>query len=279
MDRLSPLFSRFSLTARVFYSGNPCGTFDFSDANGVGYLHILRRGAVNILQPDAASLAVDEPSVIFYPRPRPHRFQVHENSNAEIICTTIDFGAGLGNPLINALPEVLIIPLIRIAELGPMLTLFFDEAFAQRCGRQAAVNRLAEYFLVLLLRHTIEAQLITSGILAGLADARLAKAITAMHERPEHVWSLEELAHTADMSRARFAVTFRDTVGTTPLDYLTDWRISVAQTLLKSGKPLKLVAPAVGYSHPIALTRIFAKKVGASPKEWLDRIKAIHSST
>ncbi|NOU01067.1 MAG: helix-turn-helix domain-containing protein, partial [Gallionella sp.] len=61
----------------------------------------------------------------------------------------------------------------------------------------------------------------------------------------------------------------RETVGTTPLDYLTDWRISVAQTLLKSGKPLKLVAPAVGYSHPIALTRIFAKRVGVSPKEWL----------
>lgn len=273
MDRLSPLFSRFSLTARVFYSGNPCGNFDFSDADGVGYLHILRRGEVRVIQPGSEPILVKQPSVIFYPRPHPHRFKIHKNCEAEIICTTVDFGAGLGNPLINALPDVLIIPLNSIAELTPMLALFFDEAFAQRCGRQAAVDRLAEYFLVLLLRHTVETKIITTGILAGLADARLAKAITSMHERPEHGWSLEELAHTADMSRARFAVAFRETVGTTPLDYLTDWRVSVAQTLLKSGKPLKLVAPAVGYSHPIALTRVFTKRMGVSPKEWLDRTK------
>ncbi|MDD2719775.1 MAG: AraC family transcriptional regulator [Gallionella sp.] len=275
MDRLSPLFSRFTLTARVFYSGNPCGSFDFGAEDGVGYLHILRRGEVFVIQPGCEPSLVTEPSVIFYPRPRPHRFHVQEGSQAEIICTTIDFGAGLGNPLINALPEVLIIPLSHIAELAPMLSLFFDEAFAERCGRQAAVNRLAEYFLVLLLRHTIDAKLIGGGMISGLSDAKLSKAITAMHERPEHVWSLEELAQTANMSRARFAVLFRETVGTTPLDYLTDWRISVAQTLLKSGKPLKLVAPEVGYSHPVALTRVFTKRVGLSPKKWMEHSKTV----
>ena len=70
------------------------------------------------------------------------------------------------------------------------------------------------------------------------------------------------------MSRASFAAHFRQTVGTTPLDYLTDWRVSVAQTLLKSGKPLKLVAPEVGYSHPVALTRVFTKRIGISPTQW-----------
>ncbi|MBY0577602.1 MAG: AraC family transcriptional regulator [Burkholderiales bacterium] len=275
MDRLSPLFSRFSLTARVFYSGTPCGAFDFSETGGGGYLHILRHGIVSIDHPDAAPILVTEPSVIFYPRPRSHRFQVEDE--AELVCTSIDFGAGLGNPLVRALPDVFVITLADIAGLTPALTLFFDEAFNKRCGRQAAVDRLAEYFLVLLLRHAIETRLFSGGILAGLADARLAKAITAMHERPEHSWSLEELARTADMSRARFAVYFRETVGTTPLDYLADWRISVAQTLLKSGKLLKLVAPAVGYSHPVALTRVFSRKIGVSPKVWLERMAPAHA--
>lgn len=175
--------------------------------------------------------------------------------------------------MLAALPDVLIIPLEQIETLAPLLTLLFDEAFNERCGRQAAVDRLAEYFLLLLLRHTIESKLIAGGLLAGLADARLAKAITVMHEQPEYVWSLEQLAQTAEMSRARFAAHFKTVVGTTPMDYLTGWRISVAQTLLKSGKPLKLVAPEVGYSHPIALTRAFSKKVGLSPKAWLDRIR------
>lgn len=273
MDRLSPLISRFSLAARVFYSGAPCGTFDFS-AEGYGYMHILRSGSVSIHHPDAATIEVTQPSVIFYPRPRAHRFQIAKKIKAEIVCISIDFGAGLGNPVMLALPEILVVPLDSITELMPALTLLFEEAFNTRCGRQAGLDRLAEYFLILLLRHALETELVTGGILAGLVDNQLVKAITAMHERPEHNWSLEELACTAGMSRASFAAHFRQTVGATPLDYLTDWRISVAQTLLKSGKALKLVAPEVGYMHPVAFARVFAKRIGVSPREWQDRAKA-----
>ena len=270
MDRLSPLISRFSLVARVLYSGTPCGTFDFAE-EGYGYLHILRKGSVSVHHADATTITVTQPSVIFYPRPRTHRFQIDPESEAEIVCVSIDFGAGLGNPLMRALPEVLVTPLDRIAELMPALGLLFEEALNTRCGRQASLDRLAEYFLILLLRYAIETQLVSGGLLAGLADRQLVKAITAMHERPEHKWSLEELAHTADMSRARFSAYFRQMIGATPLDYLTDWRISVAQTLLKKGKPLKLVAPEVGYTHPVAFARVFTRRIGISPKEWLFR--------
>jgi AraC-like DNA-binding protein len=106
------------------------------------------------------------------------------------------------------------------------LALLFDEAFAQRSGREAAIDSLVEYFVVLLLRHAIDAKLIEGGVLAALADARLAKAMMAMHGRPEQAWPLAEPAQVAGMSRARFALNFRGTVGATPLDYLTDWSIS-----------------------------------------------------
>ena len=106
MDRLSPLLSRFSLAARVFYTGKPCGTFDFS-AEGYGYLHILRHGSVRIHHPDAATIQVTRPSIIFYPRSRTHSFHIAKKSKTEIVCISIDFGAGLGNPLMQALPEVL----------------------------------------------------------------------------------------------------------------------------------------------------------------------------
>lgn len=58
-------------------------------------------------------------------------------------------------------------------------------------------------------------------------------------------------------------------VGAPPLEYLTDWRVSVAQTLLRRGKPLKAVAPEVGHSSPAALSRVFARRVGASPMDWV----------
>jgi transcriptional regulator GlxA family with amidase domain len=86
--------------------------------------------------------------------------------------------------------------------------LFFNEAFGDLAGRRTAVDRLAGYVLVLLLRAAIDARLVDRGVLMGLADARLAQALHAMHERPEHAWSLEELARKAGMSRPRLQCIF-----------------------------------------------------------------------
>ncbi len=271
MDRLSPLFEHFTLSARVFYSGRLCGISGDHATETAGHLHVLRRGALSILRPDRTSVTIDRPSVLFYPRPLRHRFQADEPNGAELVCATIEFGAGIHNPLIQTLPELLIIPLASVNELAPTVDLLFTEAFGENAGRQTAVDRLTEYFLVLLLRTAMKDRLIEGGVLMGLADPRLAPAITAIHERPEHPWSLEELAHAAGMSRARFAGRFRDVVGVTPFDYLADWRIGVAQTLLRKGKPLKIVAPSVGYASSTALTRVFSQRLGVSPTKWRAR--------
>lgn len=115
----------------------------------------------------------------------------------------------------------------------------------------------------------MNARLVESGVLLGLADERLGKAIESMHRRPETPWSLEQLAQQAGMSRARFAAHFREVVGMTPFDYLTNWRLGIAQTMLRKGTSLKLVASAVGYANATALTRVFTQRLGMSPSEWL----------
>ena len=103
----------------------------------------------------------------------------------------------------------------------------------------------------------------------GLSDLRLGKAIEGMHNHPETSWSLEQLAQRAGMSRARFAAYFRHVVGMTPFDYLTNWRLGVAQAMLRKGNSLKLTASEVGYANATALTRVFSQRVGVSPSEWL----------
>jgi transcriptional regulator GlxA family with amidase domain len=115
----------------------------------------------------------------------------------------------------------------------------------------------------------MNARLVDSGVLLGLSDPRLSKAIGAMHEHPEISWSLEQLAQQAGMSRARFAAHFRKVVGITPFDYLTNWRLGIAQTMLRKGNSLKLIATAVGYTNATALTRVFTKRLGTSPSDWL----------
>ena len=81
---------------------------------------------------------------------------------------------------------------------------------------------------------------------------------------------MEELAHTGGMSRARFAAHFLSIMGQTPFEYLAQWRIGVAQSLLKKGEPLKMIAPAVGYGSTGALTsHLLSVGRKSRPMAWL----------
>ncbi|MFC5863249.1 AraC family transcriptional regulator [Acidicapsa dinghuensis] len=269
MDRLALFFERFSLTARMFYSGLLCGSTGDQISEHAGHLHVLKQGKLKITRPDARQIVIDTPSILFFPRPRVHRLHGPLQAGAELVCATIEFGAGMLNPLIASLPEPLVLPLTALPELEPTLQLLFAEAFSELPGRQAAIDRLFEYLFVLLIRSAMNTRLIDSGILVGLSDSRLGKAIQGMHESPETSWSLEQLAQLAGMSRARFAAYFRQVVGMTPFDYLTSWRLGVSQTMLRKGNSLKLIAAAVGYANATALTRVFTQRIGMSPSEWL----------
>jgi AraC-like DNA-binding protein len=271
MDRLAPFFERFSLTARMFYSGLLCGSTLDQESEHAGHLHVLRKGRLKITRHHARQIVIDTPSIVFFPRPRLHRLHGPELEGAELVCATIEFGAGMLNPLIASFPEPLVLPLDALPELGPTLQLLFSEAFSELPGRQTALDRLFEYLFVLLIRSAMNAHLVESGVLIGLSDMRLGKAIESMHQHPETSWSLEQLAQRAGMSRARFAAYFRQVVGMTPFDYLTNWRLGVAQTMLRKGNSLKLIASAVGYANATALTRVFTQRVGMSPSEWLAR--------
>lgn len=215
---------------------------------------------------------IDRPSVLFFPRFCPHAFTPIEGQDSELLCAYIDLGAQVGSPLALSLPEVMVLPMDGVSTIKPTIEMLFKEAFEDTFGRQAAIDSLIEYFLIQILRHVVETGQLQGGIFGALSDSRLKHAVSAMHDRPGHPWTLDELADVAGMSRARFAVNFRETVGVTPLDYLTDWRMSVAQNLLKQGRPIKSVASAVGYQSQAALARVFAKRVGFAPANWVKQL-------
>ena len=268
MDQFDALFGQFTPTARAFFAGNLCQAIGFENPDGLGYLHILKGGQLRVSGVGHDAIDIAEPSILLLPRNAPHAFEFDVDRGADLICATIQIGGGRGNPVAAGLPDMMVIRLADIANLAPTLDLLLDEAFAARDGRQVALDRLFEYIFVQLLRHIIERGTVSSGVLAGLADPRLARAITAMHEAPAQAWSLDDLADQAGMSRTRFAAHFRGVTGTTAVDYLTRWRMTVAQNLMRRGKPIKSVATAVGYDSPAALSRAFAKVVGTSPRRW-----------
>ena len=273
-DRLSAFFNQHGLSAHMFFTGTLCKNIDFEENLNGGFLHLIRRGTVIAHSVRHAPLIISEPSLLLYPRPAKHRFEFSGDGEADLTCATIDLGNGYNNFLAESLPAVLLMPLNHLPQLVSTLELLFNEAEQEHSGRQAAIDRLFEYLLIQLLRHILDHNLSNVGLLAGLADKRLAKAITAMHDEPSFSWSLEALADKAGMSRARFAVHFREVVGTTPVDHLTKWRIGLAQTLLKKGKPIGIVANEVGYSGAVVFSRIFKAKIGHTPKAWLQLVRA-----
>lgn len=269
-DRLVSLLQRFELRARVFQAGPLCHSSDFDSGDGLGYIHVLRAGSMRVETHGQAARVVNRPSLVFYMTPTTHRL-IPEDGGADTLCASFEFGLGVSNPLFKALPGPVVVELDELPAMAATLDVLFTEASGDHCGRQAIIDRLSEVMIILLLRELMDQGRIGSGLLAGLSDTRLANAINAMHADPGRAWTLETLADVANMSRARFAVRFRETVGLTPMAYLSEWRLSVAQSLLRRGRAVQSIADQIGYASPSALSRAFAAQTGMSPSEWRRR--------
>jgi AraC-like DNA-binding protein len=93
--------------------------------------------------------------------------------------------------------------------------------------------------------------------------------LVALHRSPYEDWSLARMAAMAGMSRSAFAAAFKDATGATPAAYLTDWRLSLAASMMRSGRAVKLVAAELGFASASSLSKAFRQRMGVSPREWL----------
>lgn len=270
MDRLSPLFPMGGPSAQVFFTGQLCTSVDLPSRPGGGVLHLLRQGQLRVEPAPQGQPLLKAPQLLFYPRPCEHRFIPDAQSPPELVCASVALGEALGEVVLAALPDGLVLALDALPELQASLDLLFSEGMEQRCGRLAILNRLFEVVMLMLLRKLIDGGGVDRGALAALADPQLSRALCAMHAQPERPWTVQSLADEAAMSRTAFALHFKACVGQTPLSYLGSWRLARACTLLNSGAAVKRVAAAVGYSSPAAFSRAFAARYQRSPEHWRD---------
>ena len=142
-----------------------------------------------------------------------------------------------------------------------------------QAGSSLVAQHLAHMMLVQALRlHLAEGLKGGVGWLFALADRQMAAAISAMHEDPAHRWSLPELAERVGMSRSAFALKFKETVGTSPMEYLTRWRMLLAgDRLTNSGDPVSVIALSLGYESESAFSTAFKRTMGCSPRQYGDR--------
>jgi AraC-like DNA-binding protein len=140
-------------------------------------------------------------------------------------------------------------------------------------GGSLIAQQLAYMMLVQALRlHLADGAREGVGWLFALADKQMSVAITCMHDNPGHPWTLQKLAERAGMSRSIFALRFKETVGATPMEYLTRWRMLLAGDRLKnSGDSISVIASSLGYESDSAFGKAFKREMGCSPKQYSHR--------
>lgn len=151
-----------------------------------------------------------------------------------------------------------------------IVELIKDECDDARPGGEMIIDRLLEVLLMeTMRRRPIDDGDAPPGLLAGLRDPALAKALRAMHADVRAGWTVAGLASLAGLSRSVFAARFMKTVGCAPIDYLLRWRMALAKDALSRGDaPLERLAERIGYESASAFSTAFRRRVGCPPSEF-----------
>ena len=97
-------------------------------------------------------------------------------------------------------------------------------------------------------------------------DAYVDRALEAMKADPARPWTVAALSRVAGLSRAPFARRFHRATGTSPLRWLTEHRLGLAQArLVESDLALSAIAAEIGYASDFAFSKAFRRLVGVAP--------------
>jgi AraC-like DNA-binding protein len=182
------------------------------------------------------------------------------------------FGSPDAELLVSLLPDMI---LVRGEDrLAALAALVRDEARADRPARDVVVEHLLQVLLIEAFRSTAQSGA-TSGLLRGLADARIGPTLRAMHAAPDHAWTVPELANEAGLSRSAFFTRFNRIVGLPPISYLLNWRMTLAKHMLRSGHhSIAEVSNNIGYGSASAFSTAFTRQVGYPPARYMKAVAA-----
>jgi AraC-like DNA-binding protein len=189
----------------------------------------------------------------------------------DVVCGCLYSDDPLFDPALNAFPPVFVVR----PPPGPARN-WFDASIAYALeessgqGRGLRSTKLPELLLIEVLRLQLaNAPASERGWLAALRDPVLAAAMMAIHTTPERKWTVADLAKEAAVSRSLLDDRFRAVLGLSPIRYVSEWRMRVAQDLLATTEvTVAAIARRVGYESEEAFSRAFKRAQGVSPSLW-----------
>ena len=312
LDLLSDILTRLSLTGTLYFRTSftkPWGVAVPAYEN-VARFHYVHRGECLIRVDGVAKpYALAQGSLLIVPHGAGHALycghdpdntvlpldRVLENSGfdgkgvlvhggaaggheAQLICGHFAFDPNARHVLLDRLP-----PAILIESYGEesgtwmeaTLRLIGTEAGGRKMGGDLIALKLSEAIFAQALRSFLDSEGADAAGLAGFADARICRALDAMHGAPDRAWRLQDLAREAGISRTGFAGLFAEKMGMTPMQYLSSWRMELAKQALAQGEGgIAEIAMDVGYASDTAFTRVFKKEVGQTPAGYRRAVQA-----
>ena len=258
-------------------------------------LHVVVQGPVHVHSPTLAEpLALATGDVAFMARGCDHALSVgpslvglqpqtiaHELLPVQTAASVVVGGAyQLWNtplhPFFSELPSWTVLRADARPRLGPLALaagLMEQEIRAAEPGADTIVQALLDMVFTYALREiAAERGHAGHGWSHAVHDPQVRRALTLMHERSAHAWTLDELAQQAGLSRTALAERFRDAMGDTPLNHLRVLRMQRATRLLaETDHKLEAVAAEVGYQDAFSFSKVFKRTVGMSPKAFRQR--------
>ncbi len=203
----------------------------------------------------------------------------------DVVCGYLYSDDPLFDPTLQALPPVFVVRLPP----GPASTWVqasinytIEETAPSDRSTSVITTRLPELVLIEVLRaHLATAPASEGGWLSALRDPVLAPALSLIHGSPEHPWTVAELASGAAVSRSLLDARFRLVLARSPIRYLTEWRMHLADDLLATTELTVFdVARRVGYRAEEAFSRAFKRERGLAPTHWRTaRVSGITDTT
>lgn len=238
-----------------------------------GDVVFLRHGTAHVLADDPATPPADFAPSGWSPGATIGRVDIEgPGDRALLICGAYRLGRTREHPLVEELPEVLHLSAAQLPARGLVsaVELLCGELEHDRPGRDGVVPALVDAMLLLILRAWLEIRTATdprpTGWAGAMADPGVGGALAALHAEPGRPWTVAQLATQAGLSRSTFAEHFATLVGAPPLGYLTWWRMTLAERMLReSDAPLSAVARQVGYTSEFAFAKAFKREHGMAP--------------
>jgi AraC-like DNA-binding protein len=194
-----------------------------------------------------------------------------DGPEALLICGGVRFAGPLAHPLLKILPRVLLLHRDERAHehawLDATLTMLAAEALSPRPGSTAVMTRIADVLVLQTIRTWLERdQGQQLGWMGALNDPDIGSALALIHCRAEEPWTVASLAKEVHLSRSVFSERFSRLVGMSPMQYLTQWRMSLASSWMREERlSASEAAHRLGYSSEAAFSRAFKRHLQVPP--------------